>query len=91
MILDNAFHPDVRVFKEASFFIERGHHVDILCYDGRGAFLDKKEDNINGIHEKDIISEQRLAHFSLIKYLLNFIIFFMFCGYLNFSLLVESM
>ena len=76
MILDNAFHPDVRVFKEASFFIERGHHVDILCYDGRGAFLDKKEDNINGIHVKRYYFRTKIGTFFTDKISFKFHYFF---------------
>lgn len=33
MLLTNAFDPDVRVYKEAKYLIQRGHEVIILCWD----------------------------------------------------------
>ncbi len=33
MILDNGFHPDVRVYKEAKYLVSRGIQVTILCWD----------------------------------------------------------
>lgn len=50
MILTNGFDPDPRVYKEAKTLVGLGHTVDILCWDRSGAYLEKPEEIIDGIH-----------------------------------------
>lgn len=48
MLLDNCFDPDVRVYKEASYLIEKGNNVEILCLDKKNKYIDKP----NEVYEK---------------------------------------
>ena len=52
MILTNGFDPDVRVYKEAKYLIEKGFNVTILCWDRKCEFLDKETENLDGINIK---------------------------------------
>lgn len=52
MILTNGFDPDVRVYKEAKYLVSKGYHVTILCWDRKCDYLEKKEDDLEGIHIK---------------------------------------
>lgn len=49
MILTNGFDPDVRVYKEAKYLVQRGYNVTILCWDRKCIYQDKPEENIEGI------------------------------------------
>lgn len=50
MILTNGFDPDVRVYKEAKYLLNKGHEVDILCWDRKNYYKDKQIENIDGIN-----------------------------------------
>lgn len=50
MILCNAFHPDVRVYKEAKYLVEHGHSVTILALDRKGEYKDNPVEDKDGIH-----------------------------------------
>lgn len=50
MILTNGFDPDVRVYKEAKYLVNKGHEVDILCWDRRNIYKDKQNENYDGIN-----------------------------------------
>lgn len=63
MILDNAFEPDVRVYNEAKSLIEHGHTVEILCYDGRGQFLNKPIEIIDGIKIRRFFMRSKIGTF----------------------------
>ena len=43
MILTNGFDPDVRVYKEAKYLVEKNFEVTILCWDRRCEYIDKEE------------------------------------------------
>jgi glycosyltransferase involved in cell wall biosynthesis len=50
MVLCNAFHPDIRVYKEAKYLAGRGHSMTILALDRKGEFLDSPIVDLDGIH-----------------------------------------
>ena len=50
MILTNGFDPDPRVYKEAKSLKKLGHKVTILCWDREGTYIDKQEEDLEGIH-----------------------------------------
>lgn len=52
MLLDNCFEPDIRVYKEAKFLVNKGIDVEILCLDTKNKFKDKPKDVIDGIKVK---------------------------------------
>lgn len=56
MLLDNCFDPDIRVYKEAKYLINEGYDVEILCLDKKNKYIDKPEDNIDGIKVKRFFS-----------------------------------
>lgn len=41
MLLDNAFEPDIRVYKEAKYLIRDGYNVEIVCLDKKNRYVDK--------------------------------------------------
>lgn len=49
MILTNGFDPDVRVYKEAKYLVEKGLHVTILCWDRDISRNYKEFEKIDGI------------------------------------------
>jgi hypothetical protein len=49
MLLTNGFDPDPRVYKEAKSLTKLGHKITILCWDRDGTYIDKPEENLNGI------------------------------------------
>ncbi len=49
MLLTNGFDPDPRVYKEAKSLTKLGHKITILCWDRDGTYVDKPEENLNGI------------------------------------------
>ena len=49
MWLNNAFKPDLRVYKEALFLKEQGYDVEIICMDRKNEFIDKPQEMYNGI------------------------------------------
>ena len=49
MLLDNNFQPDVRVYKEARFLVERGYDVEIIAMDKKNEKLDKQDEVMDGI------------------------------------------
>lgn len=52
MILTNGFDPDVRVYKEAKYLVKNGFDVTILCWDRKCEYIEKEEENIEGIKVK---------------------------------------
>ncbi|MBU5294107.1 glycosyltransferase family 4 protein [Anaerosalibacter bizertensis] len=52
MILTNRFDPDVRVYKEAKYLVERGFDVEILCWDRENDYVDKEVEVVDGIRIK---------------------------------------
>ena len=56
MLLDNAFEPDIRVYKEAKYLVENNIDVEIVCLDKKNEYIDKEVDNFEGIKIKRIFS-----------------------------------
>lgn len=52
MILTNRFDPDVRVYKEAKYLVEKGFDVEILCWDRENEYKDRETEVIDGISIK---------------------------------------
>ena len=52
MILTNGFDPDVRVYKEAKYLVEKGFKVEIICWDRKCEYENNTEENMNGIDIK---------------------------------------
>ena len=52
MILTNGFDPDVRVYKEAKYLVEKEYDVEILCWDRKCEYKEKTEEIIDGIKIK---------------------------------------
>lgn len=52
MVLTNAFNPDVRVYKEAKYFVEQGHEVTIYAWDRKCECKECEE--VDGIKVKRI-------------------------------------
>ena len=52
MILTNGFDPDVRVYKEAKYLVEKGFNVTILCWDRKCAYQDRVQEELEGIKIK---------------------------------------
>ena len=48
MVLTNGFDPDVRVYKEAKYLVEKGFNVTVLCWDRNCVY--NKNDSIDGIN-----------------------------------------
>lgn len=49
MILTNRFDPDVRVYKEAKYLAAKGYDVEILCWDREHDYIDRENEEIEGI------------------------------------------
>ena len=54
MLLDNAFDPDVRVYKEAKYLIEQQNNVEIVCLDKKNKYKDEEVKEFEGIKIKRI-------------------------------------
>ncbi len=54
MLLDNAFEPDIRVYKEATFLIKKGYNIEIVCLDKKNRHIDKPIEIYDGIKIKRI-------------------------------------
>ena len=52
MILTNGFDPDVRVYKEAKYLENKGFDIEIICWDRKGDYVDRKEEVLDGIKIK---------------------------------------
>ena len=52
MLLNNCFDPDVRVYKEAKYLVDKGIDVESICLDKKNKYLDKPEDIQDGIKIK---------------------------------------
>ena len=52
MILTNGFDPDVRVYKEAKYLVEKGYEVTILCWDRKCEYVNQFEEKPDGIEIK---------------------------------------
>ncbi len=52
MLLDNAFEPDIRVYKEAKYLVDNHINVEIVCLDKKNKYKDKEFENYNGINIK---------------------------------------
>lgn len=52
MILTNGFDPDVRVYKEAKYLKNKGFDIEIVCWDRKGDYLGKLEDEVENIKIK---------------------------------------
>lgn len=50
MLLTNAFDPDVRVYKEAKYLVDKGCYVEILCWDRDSSVGYPQREEIDGIH-----------------------------------------
>ena len=50
MLLDNAFAPDVRVYKEAKYLMSIGKNVTILCLDRKNEYVNEPTKNVDGIN-----------------------------------------
>lgn len=49
MWLNNAFKPDLRVYKEAKFLKNQGYDVEIICLDRKNEYIDKPNEIYDGI------------------------------------------
>lgn len=49
MILTNGFDPDVRVYKEAKYLVDKNFEVEILCWDRKCEYLDRQKEVQSGI------------------------------------------
>ena len=54
MLLDNAFDPDVRVYKEAKYLVDNQRKVEIVCLDRKNKYIDKETEILEGIKIKRI-------------------------------------
>ena len=52
MTLTNRFDPDVRVFKEARYLVQKGNQVTVLCWDRNLEYPDQEDQWIDGVHIK---------------------------------------
>ena len=52
MLLDNCFDPDIRVYKEAKYLVDKGIEVEIVCLDKKNKYIDRPEEIIDGIKIK---------------------------------------
>ncbi len=52
MILTNRFDPDVRVYKEAKYLVQKGFNVEILCWDRENEYKDREAEIVDGISVK---------------------------------------
>ena len=50
MLLTNAFEPDVRVYKEAKYLVDKGCSVEILCWDRKKDSCRKRKERVDGIN-----------------------------------------
>lgn len=76
MILTNGFDPDVRVYKEAKYLVEKGFNVEILCWDRKCEYKEKSEEILDGIKIRrfHILSQPGTGMkqiFSYIKFIFN--------------------
>ena len=80
MLLNNCFEPDIRVYKEAKYLVETGNDVEILCIDKKNKFIDKPEDELEGIKIKRFFARTekttKLIEKSKIIAKLKYIIYF---------------
>jgi glycosyltransferase involved in cell wall biosynthesis len=49
MVVSNAYHPDPRVHKEATFLVASGHQVSVLCWDRHREYPDQTDVWIDGV------------------------------------------
>ena len=49
MLLDNGFDPDIRVYKEAKYLVDKKINVEIVCLDKKNKYINKKTENKDGI------------------------------------------
>lgn len=54
MLLDNAFDPDVRVYKEAKYLVEQNKSVEVVCLDKKNKYKDREIETFEGIQVKRI-------------------------------------
>lgn len=83
MILDNGFLPDVRVYKEAVYLVQKGHDVEILCIDTKNQFIDHPIEMIDGIKVHRFFCRtdkmtNLIEHYSFIKRMKKVIYFYWF-------------
>lgn len=80
MLLNNGFDPDIRVYKEAKYLVKTGTDVEILCIDKKNKFIDKPEDELEGIKIKRFFARTekttKLIEKSKIIAKLKYIIYF---------------
>lgn len=50
MLVTNAYHPDPRVHKEATYLIAQGHAVHVLCWDRHQEYPHHTDLMIDGVH-----------------------------------------
>ena len=80
MLLNNCFEPDIRVYKEAKYLVKTGTDVEILCIDKKNKFIDRPEDELEGIKIKRFFARTekttKLIEKSKIIAKLKYIIYF---------------
>lgn len=59
MLLDNAFEPDIRVYKEAKYLVDNNINVEIVCLDKKNKYIDREVDNYDGIKVKRIFCRSK--------------------------------
>lgn len=56
MLLDNAFEPDIRVYKEAKYLVDNNLDIEIVCLDKKNKYKDKATEQYDGINIKRFFS-----------------------------------
>lgn len=80
MLLDNAFDPDIRVYKEAKYLVDNGIKVKIICLDRKNKYKNREYEDYDGIEIKRIFCRTekitKLIEKSKIISKLKYIIYF---------------
>ena len=63
MWLNNAFKPDLRVYKEAKFLSQQGYEVEIICLDRKNEYKNKQNEIYDGIKiTRFCVRTEKLTH-----------------------------
>lgn len=73
MVLTNGFDPDLRVYKEAKYLVDKGNTVEILCWDRDNRYESKRKEIYDNIHitrfyEKSVYGSGLKQIFSLLRF-----------------------
>jgi len=87
MLLDNAFDPDIRVYKEAKYLIKNGYNIEIICLDKKNKYKSKPIDIKDNIKIKRIFCRTEkttnlIEKNNIIKKVKQFIYLFWLCKFI---------